>query len=98
MCCLGFFALKQGLTRKEILHVGQPDGVFTEKCLPAERASWVKRKFQGLVIGKVTDPRATRVCNKLMRVNDDTYISDTERESKLTRLFAKIGWKPRFIN
>lgn len=98
MCCLGFFALKQGLERDEIRDVGQPDGVFMERVLPPLRAPWIKRRLKGLVTGKVSWPKATRLCTDLMRVNDDETLSDAERESRLTRLFAKLGWKPRFVD
>jgi len=33
-----------------------------------------------------------------MRINDDSKIDDTTRESKLTELFTKHGYEIEFIN
>jgi len=83
MCCLGFDALNEGLEESEIRDVYS--------------ANDVKVKINGITY-KNQWWRGTKICRDLETVNDDTGISEDKRETKITKLFAKIGREVEFIN
>jgi len=96
MCCLGFFGRARGLRPKEIRNVGTPSGV----CEYDDKA--VVKIFGPLVVlqeykeseGYVED---SDLADHLMTANDDEDISDKSRETKIKKLFAKIGVKVTFV-
>ena len=90
MCCLGFFGKKNGATDEEIVGWGMPT---TAVIYGAPKGA-----FPGIVRRNNDECMMTQVGEKCIEVNDRGDISDDVRESRLTKLFAKIGWKPRFIN
>lgn len=86
MCCLGFACLAVGLPSKAILDKGYPKNVG----LPAP----------GLVdfIQETGDFVNTEFSLKAADINDDIYINDSVRESRLKELAAKHGFEFEFVN
>jgi len=84
MCCLGFDALNEGFTEKQISGKTNPEDIEV-KILGLTR----------MLDGKFCD---TLMAGKLIRANDSLLISDEKREAKITKLFAKIGREVEFIN
>ena len=85
MCCLGFLARETGHSRKSISGVATPEDL----CKP--------KKFISEHLLKA-NAHNNRRCIKLMSVNDSEQISDTKRESTLTKLFKKIGVNVKFTH
>lgn len=83
MCCLGFYAIACGLSKKAIRGVGTPEGV-SHRAKIRNKAAW------NLLFDRETDVfRLTR--------NNDDGTSDTEKESLIKKGFAKLGVKVRFV-
>lgn len=100
MCCLGFFSRKLGATPKQIRDVPAPH-CLVQKFIVDDNAplakKW-KRLFKGLVVGKLNRLTRTNLADKMMPLNDNEEVSELEREKGLTKMFAKLGWKPKFID
>lgn len=89
MCCLGFDALNEGSTIEEINGAGMPSQLHIE--------------IKGITIQRKLNPDLyidTYIAKELATVNDNSQISDREREERIIELFAKVD-PPRevvFIN
>lgn len=88
-CCLGFYLNACGLSDAEIADKSTPLSVFYEN--PNSVPDWLIEQI-GLA------PIHTEIALHLMDVNDRTmssagigYIMRTEREAKITELFAQAG-------
>ena len=84
LCCLGFGSKQAGCA------VEQLSGLLT----PIDLQKWKSITIVGLVMGEKNSGLALMA----MRINDDSKIDDTTRESKLTELFTKHGYEIEFIN
>jgi len=90
MCCLGFDALRRGFSEKEILCIGSPSRLPGSADNP---------KLQGLTN---EDPVFrvkvnTDIVSEIIQVNDNDSITDEQRKSKLTELFAKLDTEVVFV-
>lgn len=91
MCCLGNIALQAGATQDQIRNIETPSalrraGVVLDVFLPLLRLDpdeWCTHSELG---------------NRMMAINDDSDITDAERETALTRLAAPIGWDLTFTD
>lgn len=88
MCCLGFDALACGADRKMIRNICNPEQLALTQ-IHLSRLVRIREQFM---------PRNTKICEKMIFVNDDDSTTDTDRMTKLRALFAKIGVRVRFIN
>lgn len=90
-CCLGFFAMANGATCKLLNGTVDPSDVLYSH----PRAVKLKERFGKLL---VRGDHNSALCRKMMLLNDNNSLSEPMRETKLTKLFAKLGWKPKFID
>lgn len=91
MCCLGFYAKKLGAT-EGIMDTTAPH-CLVGNLRPRRRKTW-RERFKGLV--KKGD-QPTSLANELMTTNDDEFLySERDRESRIVRLFLKLGVKVKF--
>lgn len=85
MCCLGFVALQNKLSKENI----------ADKFWPS--ATYLSHKLADLTIKNkwprwfVYNLRNTKDCEKLMSVNDNPAISDFERKKQIRAIFKKHG-------
>jgi hypothetical protein len=90
MCCLGFYALACGLTEDQIRNVPGPLDAFpngissddNDNCFINTPGEWLLSDID----------RA-----RLISYNDDSHVSDQEREEKITKIFAKHGVTVKFV-
>lgn len=87
-CCLGFYSLACGLPEEAI----RDRGTVTNACFGGSYP--VPEEMQFLVHGRIS----SEVGGQLMRINDNSNISDDEREKQLTSIFASHGVEVEFIN
>lgn len=91
-CCLGFFAAANGATNSTLLGEPEPEDVTDHH----PRAKSLRKKLAGLL--RKTTGRNNAICIRMMELNDSEVTEDSSRETKLTKMFAKLGWKPKFID
>jgi len=91
MCCLGFVAAQCGVADNALRGVGAPRDIEVED---------VYRQLQGVLIRqlatRVTDWTDSALADEAMTINDDSALTDAEREAQLTALFADHGYALRF--
>lgn len=75
MCCLGHCALQLGAKKKDILDVGMPD--------------FVKFPLKVLTKKRNTVLFCTKLSNEAQKINDNSTITNEEREERLKKLFKK---------
>jgi len=80
MCCLGFYARACRLKNKEIEFHGSPWMLY--------------KKWKTFLINDDWDN--SKVCKKLMKVNDDECMSADRREKQLKKIFKANGVKVKF--
>ncbi len=90
-CCLGFYMRDLGFPLAEINGRGTPSDVVTHLFEDSD----CRVPVPGLV---KKDNRDTTLCCKLINVNDSDKITDEVREAKITKLFAKMGVKVKFVD
>lgn len=90
MCCLGFYSKACGFTKENIQHIIAPDRI------PVMQNYSEAIKFKSKLIKYRDYPNTTKICDDLMDINDDQYITDKVREEKLTKKFSKMGVKVTF--
>ena len=88
MCCLGFYCLRKRFKVADILDVTSPSDVIY--------INGTTRLDRLIVLDDDADDNA--VCNNLMIINDNTDISDKQRERRITQLFKKINVEVKFVN
>lgn len=88
MCCLGFWCKSQGIEDDAIIHRGLPTAISPRDLIKAGVTDM--EPFLGVNRPWMWDMFAS--------INDDTSINDSERETKLEKLFNNIGYTVEFIN
>lgn len=84
-CCVGFFAHETfGFRDQDLLGVSYLESVVLNLNLDSD----TKAEF----CARVNEP-----LGRIYDVNDDMEINDFVREARLTKLFAKIGYRPVFV-
>lgn len=88
-CCLGFYARALGYKKAEIVDIDSPETLV---------GTWGEGGFDNLFPETVLDRGAATPLNTLwvtaaILTNDDSTISDRDREKELKAHFAKIGIK-----
>lgn len=82
MCCLGFLTRACGLKG------------LGGKMMPAD----LRVKIPGLVSYKISTGCANSgLGNKLAEINDDTNLTEKEREKRIREGFKKLGVKVKFV-
>lgn len=89
MCCLGFYATSLGVSEADIAGKATPESAYT-----VEWPEWVRtyacssdrRSFDSDSILEIID------------TNDSPDLTDSQRERRLTRHFARQGIKVRFVS
>ena len=85
MCCLGFECLRRGAEIDDIRDMASPAALA--KWSPSLAASLVG----DLIVEEGKRWGNTQECIEAMEVNDETKISDQQRESILVNIFAAWG-------
>lgn len=93
MCCLGFLALQSGYESKDISDIKAPVDMNLQE-VPDNIMSKLLEKAGSEYKLPI---KHTAVCYKLMRINDYTEISETEREEQLTKIFKSIDIEVQFV-
>lgn len=83
-CCLGFFGESCGYTKLSLY----------DRLRPADVTADVRDDF-GWLVDNLQNSEAAK---KLMDINDDKRITDTDREAQLTEIFVANGYRPIFVN
>lgn len=83
MCCLGFLGLACGLKKAQILDADSPETV--------DRSLWDKWSK-----GMITRGINSALCQEMMDTNDTMDLEEEFRETKLKKLFKRIGYKVEF--
>jgi hypothetical protein len=88
MCCLGFYAIFKGYTEDEILGFAEPAQL--DDC---------GDKFSSLVTFSDYDNNyhPNGICYQLMHINDNSNITDKEREIRLISEFKEIDIELEFV-
>ncbi len=87
MCCLGFAAKKAGLTNAEI------KGKDTPAALKGKIRAKMKRVFPWLYDDAYNN---SETANVLMGVNDDKYMTLTQKKKIIKETFAEHDWEVEF--
>ena len=88
-CCLGFYALFCGLQKKDIINLEAKRNVRNwpgdEEYL---QACWLfDNNF-----------RESQDCDRLIEINDDSFISEEKREKLISEIFASHDVEVEFID
>ena len=89
MCCLGFMALACRLTRDAIMNRGDPIDVLPSRM----KKSFASRLLEGGEYILTKD-----ITNTIITTNDDGHMSESKKERKLKKLFAKIRVDINFVD
>jgi hypothetical protein len=94
MCCLGFACLAYGVSERQI----GPGTSGYGKGLPADVSKSAKKLLPKWLLAyeRDLDNRLTEV-GLLSGINDDSTLSDRQKEGRIRRVFAKHGIKVRFV-
>jgi hypothetical protein len=97
MCCLGFLCRDLGWPLHELAHVTMPDLLIDADGAQDPAAVCLLPKW---LVEKGTgdgDPDLTPLVETMANTNDDPRLTETEREAKLTELFARQGIEVEFF-
>lgn len=83
MCCLGFVCLVLGAKKRDILHAGYPAGTMLDLPGLTERNGQIQN---------------TGFSEDAASINDDTSLSDRQREIQLRKLAKQNGFIFKFVN
>lgn len=93
MCCLGFYCLVLGLSKDDIEYATMPDDInYSEET--ETKLDWL---VESSCVSKCFLTSGTDAAN-LAGINDDSDISDSEREQHIVEIFAKHDVEVEFIN
>lgn len=92
-CCLGFLALAAGYNENEIVNQGDPETSLDW----SKRDRGVKNNWPTQIL-ETYSYKNTRACTKIIHINDDADINDSQRESELIKNFATIGIEVEFVD
>src|SRR5688572_540531 len=84
-CCLGFYCLQRGFEASDLKGMSVPSSLLRANPEVLPRLS-----------GLVNDDEHTDVCVQMMLINDNRWITDSERERQLTDKFREIGIEVKF--
>ena len=91
MCCLGFLGVECEIPKKNMKDKGTPENVIK-----------LKRKMWPSKVISLDDDWSygynTKWTDNAMFINDDSDITEKQRESKLKTHFKKIGYIVSFVN
>lgn len=91
MCCLGFAANQISRISKNAMYMNyEPSQIYEKKSFLVDFISTEDLHHSEIVNNHFT--------NKAIAINDDIGITDSEREDRLTKLFAKNGIKLEFVD
>ena len=85
MCCLGFLGLACGIKAEYMLRRASP--------VETSELKWV----DGLIEYRKV-PCATKGLRNILHINDNSYISDSTRESELIQAFKGIDIDVEFVD
>lgn len=93
MCCLGFDALACGFTVTDIEDKSDPCDLAIEYGVD-ELPSWYVEARLVVVDeeGNVTC-KNNHIINECIEVNDDKFLTESQREDKLVPLLKQLGWE-----
>ncbi len=89
MCCLGFYGLSCGVPGKVLKLRQDPINVISS-------IGFTKTKFDELVNSRGI--KNSRICNKLIDINDNPDITNESRENLLKKKFREIGVLVKFVD
>jgi hypothetical protein len=95
-CCLGFYAKACGFEDEQITHAPTPCQIKNISSIKADdvwRTILLKPNKNSLSYKAISD---SDIGNLLMTVNDDIYIGDAERETRIINIFATHGIEVMF--
>lgn len=89
-CCLGFVANACGLTDEDICDRSTPKSLYngTGKIILDSL----------IILNAVNVPFNSKICSDLMGINDDRYLNESNRESKLIKLGKEAGINFTFVD
>lgn len=95
MCCLGFVATQCGVPADSILEEADPSmlDADTAKTVPLLAEIYDQDEEDGYAYERV---RNSKLSNDAIEVNDDSRLTDAERERHLSELFAAHGYEMVF--
>jgi hypothetical protein len=94
-CCLGFYLSACGLAPKELKQQAGPSEVARDfKDAVAKMPLWLLREEDEPEKRRPADSDAS---NKLMSLNDDVDLIDSERETKVAEEFSEHRVKVEFV-
>lgn len=94
-CCLGFVCSQLGY--KDLGGLDTPSEAADRATTLLEQRNFKKARIPLVEIGLVNNKGSdTRICNKMMQVNDKLNLSSAEREEKLKKLALKAGFRLTF--
>ncbi len=93
-CCLGFLGRACGFTDEEMLCMGLPEELHYDDFSP-QTGSWPSSivRFEADENGVHDTPLTSRI----VKVNDDEWISDEGREQRLKELFREACIDVEFV-
>jgi hypothetical protein len=105
LCCLGFYCLARGFTRKQIFDEAMPMALVGDNGSQNLRIKLAELGEPTALLLKTAFPdlfdavdHNHRSLTRLAETNDDYLLSDEERERRLTGMFAARKIKVNFIN
>ena len=95
-CCLGFHSLQiDGYTDEIMNEIGEPSNLPTVQVVDGEA---VDIKSSLVEDGEYVTILSLPWAKQAMRINDDNYLNEEEREEMITKLAKENGYDYRFIN
>jgi hypothetical protein len=91
-CCLGFYAQACGIPDEKLLNKGTPGMVIESNNIEwdSDLIDTTHQRYSGI---------DSEITMKLMSINDDNKLTETERESMLTQMFRdRMGVEVEFID
>ena len=89
-CCLGFYSLSCGHTKKSIELKAAPSDIYDDGRV-------IKKGMRELLTHDCTYHYDNPLCYQLMETNDKK-MSEKTRETKISKLFKEINVNVKFIN
>lgn len=99
-CCLGFECQSRGIADQYLLDCELPEGVLETWRFQVPKEQPVRNTLENLFTeaGLVDDGQTTDIVIRITAVNDDKDYSESDRENRLTELFAERGIEIVFEN
>lgn len=97
MCCLGFCASQLGVGDDALLDVGEPRDIDPHDVAFDAVDGVLVDIYESDDIENV-ERRNSKLANRAIDINDSPEINDADRESLLSKLFAKHGYELTFVD